>query len=564
MIVSVIKAGGGGFWAPIANPLADVLAFFYKYVPNYGVAIVLLTIVMMIVLTPLTIKQTRSMLVMQKLQPEMKKLQEQHKNDRQALNEAIMALYKEHNASPLGGCLPMLLPFPLFIALLKVLEGLSRVYHTGKGATAKTVSIPKYLTSHTKMYMDIVKAGGKLDAFGMDLAKSARSAGGGFAHSLPFFVLLLVMVGTQFYQQYQLTSKNPAIKSQPGQAMMMKLIPLVFGVISLAFPAGVVLYWTVSNIIRIGQQWALYRYDPKVKALVSKDVKEVEAKTREIDAEEAKAARPRFRDMLGSAAAGDRAGATGNGDTKPGARGTGDKAQAGGRGSGAQGVAKSRRPTGDAKAAGAQKATPQKGSGGKPGAVKPGAPRPAVAKGGAVKPGTAKPGATKAGGAVGTPRSGVARPAGSKAVPSKAVPSKGVASKAGPVKSGAPKAGLAKAEVAKAGTPKAATPKAVPAKPANDPASSEGSDATPATAPAATNGSPAVTVPAAASEPSNGTNGSGDETSGAPLTNGAAKASTNGVDDGADAVGAGSAPVKGRTGGGSAHTVSSRRRRKGR
>ena len=114
---TVIKVGGGGFWAPIANPLADVLAFFYGLAPNYGIAIVLLTVLMMIVLTPLTIKQTRSMLVMQKLQPEMKKLQEQHKNDRQALNEAVMALYKEHNASPLGGCLPMLLPFPLFNGL---------------------------------------------------------------------------------------------------------------------------------------------------------------------------------------------------------------------------------------------------------------------------------------------------------------------------------------------------------------------------------------------------------------------------------------------------------------
>ena len=369
---TVIKVGGGGFWAPIANPLADVLAFFYGLVPNYGIAIVLLTVLMMIVLTPLTIKQTRSMLVMQKLQPEMKKLQEQHKNDRQALNEAIMALYKEHNASPLGGCLPMLLPFPLFIALLKVLEGLSRVFHVAKGQSLSTclsgpalkatvVSCPKYLNSSTAMYMNIRSAGGKLDAFGMDLAKSARSAGGGFAHSLPFFVLLLIMVGTQFYQQYQLTSKNPAVKSQPGQAMMMKFIPLVFGVISLAFPAGVVLYWTVSNIIRIGQQWALYRYDPKVKALVAKDVKEVEAKTREIDAAEAKAPRPRFRDLLSSASSGSTTGGT----AKPGGRGATDKPSAA-RGNNAQGVAKTRRAAADAKAGGAQRGGPQKAGSAKP------------------------------------------------------------------------------------------------------------------------------------------------------------------------------------------------------
>src|SRR6202022_1905753 len=87
---------------PIAKPIAAVLAFFYSLIPNYGVAILLLTICVMVILSPLTIKQTRSMLVMQKLQPELKRLQEQHKNDRQALNEAVMALYKENNASPLG------------------------------------------------------------------------------------------------------------------------------------------------------------------------------------------------------------------------------------------------------------------------------------------------------------------------------------------------------------------------------------------------------------------------------------------------------------------------------
>src|ERR1700738_1079571 len=143
---------------PIAKPIAAVLAFFYSLVPNYAVSIILLTVCVMIILTPLTIKQTRSMLVMQKLQPELKKLQDIHKNDRQALNEAVMAMYKEHNASPLGGCLPMLLPLTVFIALLRVLEGLSRKVHGNYD--------PKYLTHATQMYKDIVHAKGKLDFFG--------------------------------------------------------------------------------------------------------------------------------------------------------------------------------------------------------------------------------------------------------------------------------------------------------------------------------------------------------------------------------------------------------------
>jgi YidC/Oxa1 family membrane protein insertase len=294
--VSVLaKSSGGITLDPIAKPIAAVLAFFYGLVPNYGVAIILLTVAVMIILTPLTIKQTRSMLVMQKLQPELKKLQEIHKNDRQALNEAVMAMYKEHNASPLGGCLPMILPFPVFFALFRVLEGLSR--------KVNGVSSPKYLSASTRMYQDIQTAnpakGGTLKAFGMDLSKSAGSAGGTFLHTLPFFVLLLLMVGTQFYQQRQLTSRNPQA-AQGQQAQIMKFFPLLFGVLSIRFPAGVVVYWTVSNIIRIFQQWAMYRWDPKVKALVVQDIKEVEAKTREI--EDKPPTRPRLRDLLGGAA----------------------------------------------------------------------------------------------------------------------------------------------------------------------------------------------------------------------------------------------------------------------
>src|ERR1700730_15750658 len=183
------KSSGGITLDPIAKPIAAVLAFFYSLVPNYGIAIILLTIAVMVILTPLTIKQTRSMLVMQKLQPELKKLQEIHKNDRQALNEAVMAMYKEHNASPLGGCLPMLLPFPVFFALFRVLEGLSR---KTKDLNGKLVSNPKYLTQSTRMYQDIKHQGGRLKAFGMDLSKSANSAGGTFLHTLPYLVLLLL------------------------------------------------------------------------------------------------------------------------------------------------------------------------------------------------------------------------------------------------------------------------------------------------------------------------------------------------------------------------------------
>src|SRR4051812_37359036 len=109
----------------IAKPMASALAFFYNLVPNYRISIILLTVLVMLLLTPFTIKSTRSMLAMQRLQPELKRLQQQHKNDRQALNEAMMAFYKEHNVNPLSGCLPMLLQMPVFFALYEAIRGLT-------------------------------------------------------------------------------------------------------------------------------------------------------------------------------------------------------------------------------------------------------------------------------------------------------------------------------------------------------------------------------------------------------------------------------------------------------
>jgi YidC/Oxa1 family membrane protein insertase len=536
MIYSLLLAKGG-YFDPIAKPLAAVLAFFYALIPNYGIAIVLLTVAMMIVLTPLTIKQTRSMLVMQKLQPEMKKLQEKHKNDRQALNEAVMALYKEHNASPLGGCLPMLLPFPLFIALLRLLEGLSHI----DGKTHQAV--PKYLAHNTRMYHDIVAAKGQLDAFGMNLAKSARNVGGGFGHALPYFVLLLLMVGTQFYQQYQLTSKNPAAKSQPGQAAMMKFIPLFFGLISIQFPAGVVLYWTVSNLIRVGQQWAQYEYDPKVKALVAKDVDEIEAKTREIDAKgspktpkaksgglfrnilsQATEAAEERRNQGGKSAARPKgAPPSGKGVTPP----RGARPQSGKATGGSPNAAKGQRPR-PAPAPGGKPSGPQKGTPPKPGAQKP----PAA------KPGSPPKGATPAKGG-GAPQKASTPPKASGPQNASAAPKAGGRPSDADGSVPAPASSTRPAEV-----PAGANDIGADATPTSDigadviPTSDIGADATPATS---SNGAAKAPAPA--------------DSNGAPTSSG----------NGAPArAGAGNGPPPGRTGGGSPRNLSNRRRRKGR
>jgi YidC/Oxa1 family membrane protein insertase len=109
-------------WDSLLNGLGSILAFFFNVVPSYGVAIILLTVLVRLVLLPLTLRQTRSMQAMQRIQPQVKELQRKHKGNRQKMNEEMMKLYKEHQVNPLGGCLPLLLQLPVFIALFSVLR----------------------------------------------------------------------------------------------------------------------------------------------------------------------------------------------------------------------------------------------------------------------------------------------------------------------------------------------------------------------------------------------------------------------------------------------------------
>jgi YidC/Oxa1 family membrane protein insertase len=118
-------------WDTLLEGLGSILSFFYRVIPSYGVAIMLLTVLVRIVMLPLTIKQTRSMQAMQRIQPKVKELQRKHKGNRQKLNEELMKLYKEHQVNPLGGCLPLLLQIPVFIALYSVLR-----------ATVPAVAVP--------------------------------------------------------------------------------------------------------------------------------------------------------------------------------------------------------------------------------------------------------------------------------------------------------------------------------------------------------------------------------------------------------------------------------------
>ncbi len=205
----------------IANPLVVMLNFFYDYVGNYGLAIILLTFVIKIIFWPLSHKSYKSMEKMKKIQPMMKKLKEKHKDDRQKMNQELMQLYKTYKVNPAGGCLPMILQIPVFIALYEALLGALELRH----ATFIT-HVP---------FTDIVWLA--------DL--SAKD---------PLYVTPVVMGLSMFLQQ-----KMSPTAGDPTQAKIMLFMPIFLTFIFLNFPAGLVVYFITNNLLSMAQQWWILR-----------------------------------------------------------------------------------------------------------------------------------------------------------------------------------------------------------------------------------------------------------------------------------------------------------------
>lgn len=204
-------------------PILLLMNWVYRYVGNYGIAIILLTVVSKVLFYPLTVKSLRSMKAMQTLQPQVNALRAKHKDDPQRLQKETMELYRKHGANPLGGCLPMLAQVPIFYALYLALS----------------VSV------------DLQNAGflcfGRL--FGVDLWICDLAA------QDPTYVLPLLMGVTMFVQQ-----KMTPTAGDPRQAKMMLIVmPVMFTFMFLNLASGLVLYWSVSNVLQILQQWYMNR-----------------------------------------------------------------------------------------------------------------------------------------------------------------------------------------------------------------------------------------------------------------------------------------------------------------
>ncbi|NDV20735.1 membrane protein insertase YidC [Pseudodesulfovibrio sp. JC047] len=214
-----------GWFDVLAKPLLIGLNFFYGYIGNYGIAIIILTIIIKLIFWPLSQKSYGSMEQMKKLQPMVKKLREKYGDDKQRLNQETMALYKTYKVNPMGGCLPMVVQIPVFFGLYKALLGAVELRHAPFIANLPFTDLP-WLA---------------------DL--SAKD---------PYYITPIIMGASMFLQQKMTPSAG-----DPTQQKIMLFMPLIFTFMFLQFPSGLVVYWLFNNLLSIGQQLMIARSTKK-------------------------------------------------------------------------------------------------------------------------------------------------------------------------------------------------------------------------------------------------------------------------------------------------------------
>jgi YidC/Oxa1 family membrane protein insertase len=252
----MILAAGSPF-DPIYNFFGTILAFFYSIIPNLGVSIILLTVLVMLVMFPLTAKQAKSMLAMQRAQPEIKKLQAKYKHDRAKLNEEMMKFYQENKINPLAGCLPLLVQMPVFFAIYRVMEEPYKHIPKSSNLYAFFCTGPKGHLYSNQCNLPKLGLPNPSHFLGMDLSQHATAVNGGFLDALPYFILVALVVVTGFMQARQSRRNAPNMNSQ--MAIVTSVLPIAFGLFSLQFPSGLVLYFFISNTWRLGQQELIMR-----------------------------------------------------------------------------------------------------------------------------------------------------------------------------------------------------------------------------------------------------------------------------------------------------------------
>ncbi len=276
-------------WQTLLDAFGWALAKVYDVVPNYGVAIIILTLVIKLILLPLGIRQIKSMQHMQAIQPKIKELQKKYKNNKAKQQEETMRLYKEAGVNPLGGCLPLLLQFPILIAMYAVIR--TPVPNADYVSPTATPNVPAYLNNHfpvgselyrvvtqhdtagtSFLYMNLQcslsQSGTKVQVVASDKQPATTPDGQPilldcgdkkFPDVIPYALLLLLMIASTFYQQQQMQRASPPGAQSSQQQQIMRFFPLMFAFLGLTFPSGLVLYWTLSNLFQVGQQSFLMR-----------------------------------------------------------------------------------------------------------------------------------------------------------------------------------------------------------------------------------------------------------------------------------------------------------------
>lgn len=217
-----------GFFGIIGKALMWLLEFFYSYVQNWGIAIILLTILIKALFWPLTAKSYSSMEKMKKLQPQMTALREKYKDDKEKMNKEVMALYKTYGVNPASGCVPVLIQLPVFFGLYQALLSAIELRHA---------SFITYLPFTDSYWL-------------ADLSSKD-----------PFYITPIIMGLTMFLQQ-----KMSPSAPDPMQQRIMMFLPLIFTVLFLGFPSGLVIYWLLNNILSIFQQWMMIKKNKGAKA----------------------------------------------------------------------------------------------------------------------------------------------------------------------------------------------------------------------------------------------------------------------------------------------------------
>ena len=264
------------------NGVGWLIAWIYSWSNDYSIAIGAMAVIVMIVITPLTLKSTRGMLEMQRLQPELRRLQIEFKGDRQGMNEAMMKLYQEHKVNPLASCLPILAQMPVFIIMFRLLTGLT---NKPEGSTGFE---PLHLDKGSELYQSL---SGKTEmrSIGLDLAVHPINVmQENFARGLLYGGLVAGLALLYFVQQRMVASRTVSPTMSASQQKILQYMPVAFAVFQIVLPTGLIVYYVVQAVVRIGQQAYITKRFYGGEDSIGRQAQQASAKAREIKEDEDK------------------------------------------------------------------------------------------------------------------------------------------------------------------------------------------------------------------------------------------------------------------------------------